>query len=27
VMQHADQEVLQILFGLYTRWRIVVYGD
>ena len=27
VMQHADQEVLQVLFGLYTRWRIVVYGD
>jgi len=27
VMQHADQEVQQVLFGLYTRWRIVVYGD
>jgi len=27
VMRHADQEVLQVLFGLYTRWRIVVYGD
>ena len=27
VMRHADQEVQQILFGLYTRWRIVVYGD
>lgn len=27
VMRHADQEVLQVLFGLFTRWRIVVYGD
>jgi len=27
VMKHADQEMLQILLGLYTRWRIVVYGD
>lgn len=27
VMNHADQEVVQVLFGLYTRWRIVVYGD
>jgi hypothetical protein len=27
VMRHADQEVQQVLFGLYTRWRIVVYGD
>ncbi|MDM8523414.1 TRL domain-containing protein [Desulfococcaceae bacterium HSG8] len=27
VMKHADQEVYQILFGLYTRWNIVVYGD
>jgi hypothetical protein len=26
-MRHADQEIQQILFGLYTRWRIVVYGD
>jgi hypothetical protein len=27
VLRHADQEVQQVLFGLYTRWRIVVYGD
>ena len=27
VIRHADQEIQQILFGLYTRWRIVVYGD
>ena len=27
VMRHADQEIFQVLFGLYTRWRIVVYGD
>lgn len=27
VMRHADQEVLVVLFGLYTRWRVVVYGD
>ena len=27
VMKHADQEVYQVLFGLYTRWRIVVHGD
>lgn len=27
VIRHADQEVQQVLFGLYTRWRIVVYGD
>ena len=27
IMRHADQEIQQILFGLYTRWRIVVYGD
>jgi hypothetical protein len=27
VIRHADQELFQILFGLYTRWRIVVYGD
>ncbi|BBO81704.1 TRL domain-containing protein [Desulfosarcina ovata] len=26
-MRHADQEVFTILFGLYTRWRVVVYGD
>jgi hypothetical protein len=27
ILRHADQEVQQVLFGLYTRWRIVVYGD
>lgn len=26
-MRHADQEVFNVLFGLYTRWRVVVYGD
>ena len=26
-MRHADQEVFNILFGLYTRYRVVVYGD
>ncbi|MBT8340452.1 MAG: hypothetical protein HKP58_11910 [Desulfatitalea sp.] len=27
VLKHADQETLQVLFGLYTRWRVIVYGD
>jgi hypothetical protein len=27
ILRHADQEVRQVLFGLYTRWRVVVYGD
>jgi hypothetical protein len=27
VLKHADQDIKQILFGLYTRWRVVVYGD
>ncbi len=27
VIRHADQQIQQVLFGLYTRWRIVVYGD
>ena len=27
ILRHADQEVQQVLFGLFTRWRIVVYGD
>jgi hypothetical protein len=27
VLKHADQEMHQILLGLYTRWTIVVYGD
>ena len=27
VLKHADQEFLQLFFGSYTRWRIIVYGD
>ncbi len=27
VMRHADQEVFQVALGLFTRWRVVVYGD
>jgi len=27
VMRHADQEVVQVLFGLYSKWTVVVYGD
>lgn len=27
VLKHADQEVYQLLLGLYTRWRVIVYGD
>jgi hypothetical protein len=27
VLRHADQEYFQLLLGLYTRWRVVVYGD
>ncbi|MBW2348192.1 MAG: hypothetical protein JRF59_10165 [Deltaproteobacteria bacterium] len=27
VMRHADQELYQVFFGLYTRWRVIVYGD
>jgi hypothetical protein len=27
VLRHADQEYFQVLLGLYTRMRIVVYGD
>lgn len=27
VIRHADQQIQQVLFGLYTRWRIIVYGD
>ena len=27
ILRSADQEIFQILFGLYTRWRVVVYGD
>ncbi|MBC2695826.1 MAG: hypothetical protein HF982_11235 [Desulfobacteraceae bacterium] len=26
-LKHADQEMQQVLLGLYTRWRVVVYGD
>jgi len=27
VLKHADQHTLIVLFGLYTRWHVVVYGD
>ncbi len=27
VLRHADQEYFQLLAGLFTRWRVVVYGD
>ncbi len=27
VIKHADQQVLQVLLGFYTRWRVIVYGD
>jgi len=27
VMKHADQEIKTILFGLYSRRTIIVYGD
>ena len=27
IIRHADQEIRQILFGLYTRWHVIVYGD
>jgi hypothetical protein len=27
VLKHADQEIYQVLFGIYTRWRVIVYGD
>ena len=27
VLRHADQEQLSILFGLFIRWRVIVYGD
>ncbi|MEA3437123.1 MAG: TRL domain-containing protein [Thermodesulfobacteriota bacterium] len=26
-MRHADQETTQILLGMYTHWRVIVYGD
>lgn len=27
VLRHADQESLSVLFGLFARWRVIVYGD
>ena len=27
VLKHSDQETTQIFLGIYTRWRIIVYGD
>lgn len=27
VLKHADQQTFQVLLGLYTRWRVIVYGD
>lgn len=27
VLKHSDQETTQIFFGMYTKWRIIVYGD
>ncbi|RJQ85412.1 MAG: hypothetical protein C4519_03310 [Desulfobacteraceae bacterium] len=27
VLKHADQETFQVLLGLYTRIRVIVYGD
>lgn len=27
ILRGADQEVFQVLFGLFIRWRVVVYGD
>lgn len=27
VLRHADQETFAVFFGLFTRWRVVVYGD
>jgi hypothetical protein len=26
-LRHADQDTFVVLFGLYSRWRTVVYGD
>ncbi|MFH1152686.1 MAG: TRL domain-containing protein [Pseudomonadota bacterium] len=26
-LKHADQKIFQLLFGLYTHWTVVVYGD
>lgn len=27
VLKHADQEIFQVLLGIYTRWTVVVYGE
>jgi len=27
VLKHADQEIQTILFGIFNRWTIIVYGD
>ncbi len=27
VLKHADQESFHVLLGLFTRWRVIVYGD
>ena len=27
VLKHADQETFSVLLGLYTHWRVIVYGD
>ena len=27
ILKHADQETFSVLLGLYTRWRVIVYGD
>jgi len=27
ILKHADQETKQFCFGLYSHWRIIVYGD
>jgi hypothetical protein len=27
VLKHSDQEAFQVLLGLYSRYRVIVYGD
>ena len=27
ILKHADQETKQIFFGMYSHWRVIVYGD
>ena len=27
VLKHADQETTQIFLGMYSKWRVIVYGD